>query len=122
MNSFATILKLDFNATFRSRWFWVYAVLVIASMGGIFATGISDSRVAGFTGLTRPLLIFIQGCNLVLPIFVLVSTVRTFLSYFSGRILFFEVPLQNRHSLFSIAYRNGPLRCILFGFRRFYPY
>ena len=46
MNSFATILKLDFNATFRSRWFWVYAVLVIASMGGIFATGISDSRVA----------------------------------------------------------------------------
>ena len=40
MNSFATILKLDFNATFRSRWFWVYAVLVIASMGGIFATGI----------------------------------------------------------------------------------
>ena len=77
MNSFATILKLDFNATFRSRWFWVYAVLVIASMGGIFATGISDSRVAGFTGLTRPLLIFIQGCNLVLPIFVLVSTVRT---------------------------------------------
>lgn len=134
MNSFATILKLDFNATFRSRWFWVYAVLVIASMGGIFATGISDSRVAGFTGLTRPLLIFIQGCNLVLPIFVLVSTVRTLvkekesnifeyeLSYFSGRILFFEVPLQNRHSLFSIAYRNGPLRCILFGFRRFYPY
>ena len=61
MNSFATILKLDFNATFRSRWFWVYAVLVIASMGGIFATGISDSRVAGFTGLTRPLLNFIQA-------------------------------------------------------------
>ena len=63
MNSFATILKLDFNATFRSRWFWVYAVLVIASMGGIFATGISDSRVAGFTGLTRPLLIFIQAAT-----------------------------------------------------------
>lgn len=31
MNSFATILKLDFNATFRSRWFWVYAVLPVFS-------------------------------------------------------------------------------------------
>lgn len=91
MNSFATILKLDFNATFRSRWFWVYAVLVIASMGGIFATGISDSRVAGFTGLTRPLLIFIQGCNLVLPIFVLVSTVRTLVKEKESNIFEYEL-------------------------------
>lgn len=91
MNNFSTILKLDFNATFRSRWFWVYAVLVIASMGGIFATGISDSRVAGFTGLTRPLLIFIQGCNLVLPIFVLVSTVRTLVKEKESNIFEYEL-------------------------------
>ena len=91
MNNFSTILKLDFNASFRSRWFWVYAVLVIASMGGIFATGISDSRVAGFTGLTRPLLIFIQGCNLVLPIFVLVSTVRTLVKEKESNIFEYEL-------------------------------
>ena len=105
MNSFATILKLDFNATFRSRWFWVYAVLVIASMGGIFATGISDSRVAGFTGLTRPLLIFIQGCNLVLPIFVLVSTVRTLVKEKESNI--FEYELSFPISLANIIFRSS---------------
>lgn len=105
MNSFATILKLDFNATFRSRWFWVYAVLVIASMGGIFATGISDSRVAGFTGLTRPLLIFIQGCNLVLPIFVLVSTVRTLVKEKESNI--FEYELSFPISLGEYYFRSS---------------
>lgn len=58
---------------------------------GSLATGISDSRVAGFTGLTRPLLIFIQGCNLVLPIFVLVSTVRTLVKEKESNIFEYEL-------------------------------
>lgn len=91
MNNFSTILRLDFSATFRSRWFWIYAILVVASMGGIFATGISDSRVSGFTGLTRPLLIFIQGCNLVIPVFVLVSTVRTLVKEKENNIFEYEL-------------------------------
>lgn len=91
MNNFSTILKLDFSATFRSKWFWIYTFLVIASMGGIFATGISDSRVSGFTGLTRPLLIFIQGCNIVIPIFVLVSTVRTLVKEKENNIFEYEL-------------------------------
>ncbi len=77
MKNFLTILRLDFNSALRSRWFWVYLTITMLAIGALFATGISDSRVTGFTGLTRPLLIFIQGCNLVLPVFVLVSTVRT---------------------------------------------
>lgn len=71
------MLGLDLKASGRSLWFWIYCLLVISAMGTLFASGISDSRVAGFTGLTRPLLIFIQGCNLIIPVFVLVSTVRT---------------------------------------------
>ncbi|MBS4769181.1 MAG: ABC transporter permease subunit [Burkholderiales bacterium] len=65
------------QSSFHSKWFWGYTLCLLIGIGSIFASGISDSRVSGFTGLTRLLLIFIQACNLILPIFILVSTVRT---------------------------------------------
>ena len=64
-------------ASLRSRWFWGYTIIIFGFIALIFSSGVTDSRVMGFTGLTRLLVIFIQACNLVLPVFILVSTVRT---------------------------------------------
>lgn len=60
----------------RSRWFIGYTLLFSGFVSMIFIAGVTDSYVLGFTGLTRLLLIFIQGCNIVLPIFILMTAVR----------------------------------------------
>ena len=114
MHNFSILLKLDISAAFRSRWFWVYILLVIAALGGIFATGISDSRVSGFTGLTRPLLIFIQGCNLILPIFVLVSTVRTLVKEKENNIFEYELsfPVSLGEYYFSKFFSRILILCL----------
>ena len=72
MGNFLTICRLDLQSSFHSKWFWGYTLCLLIGIGSIFASGISDSRVSGFTGLTRLLLIFIQACNLILPIFILI--------------------------------------------------
>lgn len=77
MGNFLTVCRLEIQGALRSKWFWSYAIVLLAAIALIFASGISDSRVSGFTGLSRVLLIFIQACNLILPVFILVSTVRT---------------------------------------------
>ena len=77
MRNFSVILRMDLVSSVRSRMFWIYAAVVLGTIAAIFGSGVTDSRVMGFTGLTRLLLIFIQACNLVLPVFILVSTVRT---------------------------------------------
>ena len=46
-------------------------------MALFFITGVSDSVVMGFTGLSRMLLIFIQVTIIILPIFILITTVKS---------------------------------------------
>lgn len=77
MKALFSVIRLDLSESFRSKWFLVYSALFILLVMAIFASGVADSRVMGFTGLTRLLLIFIQACNIVLPIFILITTVRT---------------------------------------------
>jgi ABC-2 type transport system permease protein len=49
-------------------------------MAVFFASGVTESRVQGFSGLGRLLLLFIQTCIVILPIFILITTVRTIVS------------------------------------------
>lgn len=77
MRNLLLVMKLDLFGSFRSKWFIGYASVFILIVTLVFATGVTDSRVMGFTGLTRMLLVFIQACNIILPIFILVTTVRT---------------------------------------------
>ncbi len=42
-----------------------------------FISGVTESKVQGFSGLSRLLLIFIEICIVIVPIFILVNTVRT---------------------------------------------
>ena len=46
-------------------------------MALLFVFGLTESRVLGFIGLSRLLVTYIQLCMAILPIFVLITTVRS---------------------------------------------
>ena len=69
MNNLFLIAKLDVKESFRSRWFVIYAALFSALMIGFLFSGVTDSRVLGFSGLTRALLLFKFASSLCLFLF-----------------------------------------------------
>ena len=77
MKDMLLVLRLDLLGSIRSRWFMGYAAIFMVMTAMIFMSGVTEGRVMGFTGLTRGLLVFIQACNIIMPVFVLVTTVRT---------------------------------------------
>lgn len=79
MQNIFMIAFLDLKESFRSKWFLLYFLIFISIISTFFATGVTNSRVMGFSGLSRLLLLFIQICIIILPIFVLISTVKTIL-------------------------------------------
>ncbi len=77
MKNLFLIAKLDIRESMRSRWFFVYLFIFGGLMALFFITGITDSVVMGFTGLSRLLLVYIQVTIVILPIFILVTTVKS---------------------------------------------
>ncbi|MBT0612138.1 ABC transporter permease [Campylobacter hyointestinalis] len=77
MKNLLLIAKIDIKESFRSKWFLLYLFAFAGLIATFFVTGVVDSRVAGFSGLTRMLLLFIQICIIILPIFILITTVRS---------------------------------------------
>ena len=77
MKNLFLIAYLDVKESLRSKWFYVYAFVFGGLMALFFITGVSDSVVMGFTGLSRMLLIFIQVTIIILPIFILITTVKS---------------------------------------------
>ena len=77
MKNYLLIAKYDIKESIRSKWFLLYLLIFAALIGFFFATGVVDSRVAGFSGLSRMLLLFVQICLIILPIFILITTVRS---------------------------------------------
>jgi len=71
------VAYLDIKESLRSKWFYVYALVFGGLMALFFITGVSDAVVMGFTGLSRMLLIFIQVTIIILPIFILITTVKS---------------------------------------------
>ncbi|PWB55865.1 MAG: ABC transporter permease [Nitrosomonadales bacterium] len=69
--------KLDVVESLRARWFMIYTVVFGGIVAMLFAFGLTESRVLGFIGLSRLLVTYIQLCMAILPIFVLISTVRS---------------------------------------------
>ena len=74
---FGLMLRLELAESLRSRWFHFYSVVVIGLMMLLILTGISESRVLGFTGLSRLLVTYIQITMAVLPLFIIVATARS---------------------------------------------
>ncbi len=77
MKNILLIAYLDIKESLRSKWFYVYTLVFGGLMALFFITGISDAVVMGFTGLSRMLLIFIQVTIIILPIFILITTVKS---------------------------------------------
>lgn len=69
--------KLDIVESLRARWFLVYSLVFGGIVALLFAFGLTESRVLGFIGLSRLLVTYIQLAMAILPIFVLVTTVRS---------------------------------------------
>ncbi|MCC6640322.1 MAG: ABC transporter permease subunit [Deltaproteobacteria bacterium] len=71
------VARLDVGESLRARWFTVYAGLFGAIVALLFAFGLTESRILGFMGLSRLLVTYIQLCMAILPVFVLITTVRS---------------------------------------------
>jgi len=67
----------DVIESLRARWFMVYSLVFGSIVVILFAFGLSESRIMGFTGLSRLLVTYIQLSMAILPIFVLITTVRS---------------------------------------------
>lgn len=67
----------DIIESLRARWFMVYTMVFGGLVVVLFAYGLAESRVMGFTGLSRLLLTYIQLSMAILPVFVLITTVRS---------------------------------------------
>jgi ABC-2 type transport system permease protein len=69
--------RLDIGEQLRARWFAVYALIFGGLVAALFTFGLADSRVLGFTGLSRLLVTYIQLSMAILPVFVIITTVRS---------------------------------------------
>ncbi len=67
----------DIIESLRARWFMVYTLVFGGLVVVLFAYGLAESRIMGFTGLSRLLLTYIQISMAILPVFVLITTVRS---------------------------------------------
>ncbi len=77
MNQLVLTARVDIAESLRARWFLVYSLVFGGIIVGLFLTGLTESRVMGFTGLSRLLVTYLQISMAVLPLFVLISTVRS---------------------------------------------
>lgn len=77
MKNLFLVFGTDLGEALRSKWFLIYTFVFGGIIALFFITGITESRIQGFSGLSRLLLIFIEICIVIVPIFILINTVRT---------------------------------------------
>lgn len=61
----------------RARWFLIYSAIFGGIVVLLFLFGLTESRIMGFTGITRVMITYIQLSMAILPIFILITTVRS---------------------------------------------
>ena len=67
----------DILESLRAKWFLVYSAVFGGILVLLLLFGVTESRIMGFTGLSRLLVTYIQLSMAILPVFVLVTTVRS---------------------------------------------
>ncbi len=77
IDSLKQIVLSDIRQNLRSRWFWAYSILFGGFVAIMFTSGITESQIIGFVGLSRLMVTFMQISMAILPIYVLISTVRS---------------------------------------------
>jgi ABC-2 type transport system permease protein len=76
MNALWLVAESEIRESLRAKWFYLYAFVFGGSVILLFALRLTESQVMGFAGLGRLLLTYIQLAVAILPIFILISTVR----------------------------------------------
>ena len=96
MNTFFQVTLADFKESIRARWFLIYSLVFGGAVILLFVLGITESSVLGFTGLSRLLITYIQLCVSILPILILISTVRSVVGDKESNILeyFLSMPIS----------------------------
>ncbi len=69
--------RLELAESLHARWFHLYAVVFGGLVVLMFFFGLTESRVMGFVGLSRLLVTYLQLTIAILPVFILVTTVRS---------------------------------------------
>ncbi len=77
MKSLWLTAKLDAMESLRARWFQIYALVFGGIVVLFFLFGLTESRILGFIGLSRLLVTYIQLTIAIMPVFVLITTVRS---------------------------------------------
>jgi ABC-2 type transport system permease protein len=77
MRHLALTAYTDILESLRAKWFLVYTAVFGGLLVLLFLFGITESRIMGFTGLSRLMVTYIQLSMAILPVFVLVTTVRS---------------------------------------------
>lgn len=77
MNNFWLTAQTDILESLRAKWFLVYSFIFGGLVALLFVFGLTESRVMGFTGLSRLMVTYIQLAMAILPVFVLITTVRS---------------------------------------------
>ena len=96
MNTFFQVTLADFRESVRAKWFLIYSLVFGGAVILLFVLGVTEARVMGFTGLSRLLITYIQLCVAILPILILISTVRSVVGDRESNILeyFLSMPLS----------------------------
>lgn len=71
------VARLDISEALRARWFALYSIVFGGLIALLFVFGLTESQILGFLGLSRLLVTYIQICMAILPIFILITTVRS---------------------------------------------
>jgi len=77
MRSFLLTAHTDILESLRAKWFLAYSLIFGSLVVLLFGFGLTESRIMGFTGLSRLMVTYIQLAMAVLPLFVLLTTVRS---------------------------------------------
>ena len=77
MKSLCLSAGLDALTSLRARWFQIYTLVFGGIVALFFLFGLTESRILGFIGLSRLLVTYIQLTIAIMPIFVLITTVRS---------------------------------------------
>ncbi len=77
MKDFYLAIKTDVYESIRSKWFVLYSLIFGGIIVLLMIFGLTESRIMGFTGLSRLLVTYIQLSMAILPIFILITTVRS---------------------------------------------
>lgn len=77
MKNLYLIAYLDLKESLRAKWFLIYSLVFGGMIALFFIAGVTESQVMGFSGLSRLLLMYIQITIVILPIFILITTVRS---------------------------------------------